>query len=127
MRTTVLALIALALAAPAAARDKAPPSGHAVGAPVNCIRVSTIRDTRRVDDRTIIFETNGHRFYRNDLPQRCPRLAWPTTAISYKVTTNELCSVDIIHILDNGGGGLQDSGSCGLGKFTPWEPDRKTR
>lgn len=119
-----LPLILLALAAtPAAARDKAP-AGHPAGPPTDCINVRQIQDTIRPDDRTVYFRMNGNRWYRNDLPQSCPRLGGIGTAISYKVTTSQLCSVDIIHIIDTTGG-IGELGACGLGKFTPWERDKK--
>ena len=126
MRIVLALTLAALAAAPALARDKAP-AGHPAGEPVSCIQANQIRDTVRPDDRTIYFRTNGNRWYRNDLPQSCPRLGGIGTAISYRVTTNQLCSVDIIHIVDTTGSGIGEFGACGLGKFTPWAVDKKAR
>lgn len=120
----VIPILALALAAPVLARDKVALTGRVIGEPVNCVRVSDIRDTQRPDDKTIIFELNGKRFYRNELPNRCPRLSSIGTAISYRVTGGQLCSIDLIHVVDTIGG-IGDFGACGLGKFVPWQPDKR--
>jgi len=37
----------------------------------------------------------------------------------YRTSLNQLCSLDIITVLDNIGGGFEQAGSCGLGKFKP--------
>ena len=36
---------------------------------------------------------------------------------AYKLSTNSLCSVDIITVLQSGGMGLMQGASCGLGSF----------
>ncbi len=122
MRTALSLLLLAAAATPATAstKDKAP-TCHPAGPPVDCITVSRIQDSVRPDDRTIYFRVGVGKWYRNDLPQSCPRLSSFATTISYKVTTNQLCSVDIIHVLESGFGEI---GACGLGKFTPWERDK---
>ena len=122
MRAPLAIALILAAAAPAVARDKAP-VGHVTGPAVDCINRNQIRDTVRPDDRTIFFRVGSNRWYRNDLPQSCPRLDDLGTAISYKVTTGQLCSVDIVNIVDTTSG-IGTLGACGLGKFTPFERDK---
>jgi len=87
-----------------------------VGEPVNCIMPSRIRSTHVWDDQTIDFKMNGGDVYRNTLPYRCSSLGFEQR-FSYKLSTSQLCSVDIISVLHSYGGGLQQGASCGLGKF----------
>ena len=116
-------LVLLALAAPATARDRIP-AGHTVGTPIDCINVHQIQTTTRPDDRTILFRMSGNHYYLNTLPQTCPRLSGIGTAISYRLTTSQLCNVDIVHVIQVGGG-IGEIGACSLGKFTPWERDKR--
>ncbi|CAN5215772.1 hypothetical protein BH10PSE12_BH10PSE12_26920 [soil metagenome] len=88
----------------------------AVGEPVNCIMPSRVRSTRVLDERTIDFEMDGGDVYRNILPYSCPSLGFEER-FSYKLSTSQLCSVDIITVLQIGGPGLRPGPSCGLGKF----------
>ncbi len=95
-----------------------------VGEPESCIRRSSIRSTDVIDDQTIDFRMNNGDIYRNTLPNKCSGLAFEE-AFSYKTSTNQLCSVDIIHVLDQTAGRLDTRGACGLGKFQPIEKIRK--
>ncbi len=115
--------LAIALAAsPSVAKngkDKADPY-VATGKPVDCIPITQIRSTTVRDDRTIDFETGSRRIYRNVLPNSCPSLGFEKR-FSYATSLSQLCSVDIITVLWNQGGGLQRGASCGLGQFQPME------
>lgn len=99
----------------ASAREKTPnatPTGPAVG----CVQSSQIRETRVRNDTTIDFVMNNRKVYRNTLPNSCPGLGFNET-ILYKTQTNQLCSVDIITVLQTPG--LTRGASCGLGQFQP--------
>jgi hypothetical protein len=115
MRLATAALLILAAAAPAANRRRVPeatPTGPAVG----CIQLSQIRETQVRDDRTIDFFLRGGRVYRNTLPRSCPNLGFEQR-FGYATSLNQLCSVDIITVLQ-----LPPSpagASCGLGRFQP--------
>jgi hypothetical protein len=87
-----------------------------IGTPVNCVTTYQIRNTKIIDDRTIDFEMAGKKLYRNTLPYSCPSLK-SEERFSYKPTGSQLCSVDIIRVLNNYGGHLQEGAGCGLGKF----------
>lgn len=104
-------------------RSNVPPA-RVTGQPVSCIRLAQFSDSRIRDDHTIDFLRNSRQGWRNTLPQRCSGLR-SANAFTYKVSTGELCSVDIITVLDNVGGGLQRGGSCGLGQFVPIELERR--
>jgi hypothetical protein len=117
MRLAPIALLILAAAAPAADRRRVPeatPTGPAVG----CVQLNQIRETKVRDDRTIDFVLRGGRVYRNVLPRSCPNLG-VEQRFGYATSLNQLCSVDIITVLQ-----LPPSptgASCGLGRFQPVE------
>jgi hypothetical protein len=112
-------LLAAAAALPAgAARPKDPPVATPNGEPVNCLSTIQIRETRVRDDKTIDFYTSGGKVYRNTLPYTCPELG-AREGFGYSTSTGQLCSVDIITVLRQFGGGPQRGASCGLGKFQP--------
>lgn len=118
-RRIILGAILLTAAwAPAAgARGREIPVATPAGAPVDCLPLNAIRETRVRDDRTIDFYAIGGKVYRNTLPNSCPELGF-NEGFSYSTSISRLCSVDIITVLRNLGG-LQRGASCGLGKFQP--------
>lgn len=123
-RTSCALLIAALACAPALAKDKKPDNLVAVGEPVDCITPHMIRSSHVRDDKTIDFEMNNRTIYRNTLPYSCPGLGFEER-FSYKLSTSQLCSVDIITVLQSFGGGLSQGASCGLGKFQKMEKAAK--
>jgi len=119
MRSAAI-VFAVFLASPAFAANAILPPPKVIGPDVSCVPLNSIRETRVVDDKTIDFVMLGGKWYRNRLAYSCPQLGFER-AFSYKTSTSQLCSVDIITVLQQGGG-LQRGASCGLGKFTPIEP-----
>lgn len=125
--TRLLPLVALALMACTPARDAgtATPAPAAaqwvpVGEPVTCVQTNRIRETRVLDDSTILFVMNDGTTLRNDLPNRCPGLGFER-AFSYQTSISQLCNVDIITVINQGGGPTRGA-SCGLGLFTLVKP-----
>lgn len=117
-------LIALAACTPGDGPQTASAAGHSpktpaatpIGPAQNCIPLGQISESRVRDDWTIDFRV-GSRWYRNVLPQRCSGLGFQQT-FGYATSQAQLCSVDIITVLQTGGGG-GPRGSCGLGQFQP--------
>jgi hypothetical protein len=99
---------------------KPPPEVRAVGEAKDCVNLRSIQSTNIVDDRTIDFKIAGGKTLRNVLPYNCPSLKF-SDSFSYKTSLNQLCSVDVIRVLNNFGGGLNEGPACGLGKFQPVE------
>jgi hypothetical protein len=83
---------------------------------VNCISTSRIRSTKVVDDSSILFYTRGRAVYHNILPRRCNGLA-REGRFSYRVSNSNLCRMDTIRLLYNGGWGLEEGRGCALGYF----------
>lgn len=120
LQTTIIIASALAAGSVAFAAEKA--SGddkyeiRAIGEPKSCVLRSNIRNTDVIDNETIDFVMRNGDIYRNKLPSKCSGLAFEE-AFSYKTSTNRLCNVDIIRVLDTTGGRLDTRGACGLGRF----------
>jgi hypothetical protein len=100
------------------------PAAKVVGEPVSCILSSQIRNTQVHDDRTIDFELLGGKLYRNTLPYACPRIGFER-AFTYETRTSQLCSSDIVYVLEGVGGDLRRGAGCGLGPFVPVELEKK--
>jgi hypothetical protein len=96
------------------------PAAAVTGPDEACIPVHQFSQTVVRDGRTIDFLSSGRRGWRNVLPSDCPGLA-TERAFSFSTSLSQLCSTDIIRVLQNYGGGLQPGASCGLGRFTPIE------
>lgn len=84
----------------------------------HCVRIQSIRDIDIVNSRTLIFRMRGGEIYRNDLPHECPGLRRNDT-LMYRSSVGQLCSVDIITVLQDWGFGFAPGASCGLGMFEP--------
>jgi hypothetical protein len=85
-----------------------------VGKPVSCLRIAEIDESRVRNDHTIDFYMKGGKVYRSNLPNSCSQLGFEER-FSYKTSTQELCSSDIITVLT--GPGVGQGPSCGLGDF----------
>jgi hypothetical protein len=101
---------------PARAQKTMIPAGDAV----TCVTLTQIRNTNVVDDQTIDFVMNDGTVLRNTLPNRCPGLGFQR-AFSYSTSLSRLCNVDIITVVNTGGGPVRGA-SCGLGQFVPVKP-----
>lgn len=89
----------------------------------SCVQLNRIREARVVDDRTIDFYLSNREVLRNTLPNSCPQLGFER-AFSYSTSLSQLCSVDIITVIIQGGGPARGA-SCGLGPFVPYTPIAK--
>lgn len=116
-RTALIAFAFATVATTAVARDRqAVPDAVATGEPISCVSLRNIQSTRVHGDSVIDFHMNGGKVYRNTLPNSCPSLGFEER-FSYKTSLSQLCSVDIITVLQSPG--LSQGPSCGLGKFQP--------
>jgi hypothetical protein len=119
--TQKIIVLAALMVLPVAAQAQEPP---AVQKSVSCISLRDIDSSSVQDNKTIIFKMRGKKYYKNDLGHRCPGLGF-TKAFSLRTSTSQLCNVDVIRVLENYGGRLQEGASCGLGKFVEYMPPAK--
>ena len=115
---TAATVVAMGIATVGAApRDRnTPPVATLDGNPVSCVNLRNIRNTSVHGDSVIDFHMTNRRVYRNTLPMSCPGLGFEERFL-YKTSIGQLCSVDIITVLQ--APGLSQGVSCGLGKFQP--------
>ena len=99
------------------------PAARITGPAESCVQIAQYRETRIRDDWTIDFIRDGHRAWRNTLPQRCNGLK-SADAFSFKTSLTQLCSTDIVHVLEHWGNGLHEGAGCGLGQFVPVELEK---
>jgi hypothetical protein len=113
-------LILLASCAPATAPTTvaaAPASPVPAVAARSCVSLTSISEARVIDDRTIDFHMRDGTVLKNTLPHSCPSLGFEK-AFTYATSLSQLCSVDIISVIQQGGG-PRIGASCGLGTFVP--------
>jgi hypothetical protein len=96
------------------------PMARATGAPMHCLPITSITESRVQDDWTIDFRTGVRQWYRVTLPQRCNSLG-TYRAFKYETSLSQLCNTDIITVMEFGGPGGGPRGSCGMGDFQPVE------
>ncbi len=120
MKPLAVLLLALVPASLAAASDNRPaprPAARPIGAPVSCVPLHQIRETKIRDDWTIDFIGSGKRVWRNTLTSRCSGLR-ANNGITYETSLSELCTTDIVYVLQTAGG-LSRGPACDLGQFVP--------
>lgn len=122
--TSLAAVIALGSCTetPGPAGNAPPPPAaaapSAAAGSVDCLPIASISEARVIDDSTIDFYTGpGNTVYRNHLPNSCPQLGFEK-AFGYSTSLSQLCSVDTIWVVVQGGGPHRGA-TCGLGQFVP--------
>ncbi|MDE2595897.1 MAG: hypothetical protein KGL44_03355 [Sphingomonadales bacterium] len=114
-----LALSACQQGGPGQSRADVVPAARVMGEAVSCLQLNAFDHTRVRDNRTIDFIGLGHKAWRNTLPYECPGLRM-NDAFSYETSLSQLCSTDIIHVIEHAGGPSRGA-ACGLGRFVPVE------
>lgn len=89
---------------------------EAAGPPVRCLGNNQIRNFRPVDDRYVMIDAGGNRWFRNALRGKCTGLS-PNRILVRINTMGQACELDTFRVVD----GLTriDYGLCSFGKFTP--------
>lgn len=85
---------------------------------VPCINKTRIQNVDIVDNKNIVFQTGINDYYLNTLPYACNGLKL-NDSFMFRTSLNELCTVDVITVLDDIGPEFQTGPSCGLGRFEP--------
>jgi len=88
-----------------------------LGKKESCVEVSRIKETRVLDDQTILFEMRGGAFYLNRLPVKCVGLKI-SGGFSYSTSFQKLCKQDSIKVIEAGSApGI----GCPLGEFVQFK------
>lgn len=86
--------------------------------PERCISLDRVDRTEVIDDRTIVFHMRNGGIYLNNLETECPGLK-REERFMYSPTSNRLCNIDTVTVLENLGFGLTRGFTCTLGRFHP--------
>lgn len=125
-RPALLAAIACSLAGCAgstegsADRNARVPAAKVVGEAQSCIPRSQVRQSQVRSDSVIDFEMRNRKVYRVTMPTTCPGLGFER-AFGYQTSIDQICGADIIYVLTNIGGAVQQGAGCGLAPFVPVE------
>jgi hypothetical protein len=92
-----------------------------LGEPEMCVDVHRIKETRILDNQTILFIMRGGNRYLNRLPVKCHGLLI-NDGFSYELSTSRLCKQDSITALSPGS---IPGNRCLLGEFVPFEADMR--
>ena len=106
LATLLLSLCTAAGSATVLAEDSAAPNPN--------LKLATVV----LDANNVLFYTGRNEVYLNDLPHRCLGLS-RNKPIMYRTSLHQLCSVDIITVLESMGSSYMPGPSCGLGMFYP--------
>jgi len=79
-----------------------------------CISTSRIDQMTAVDEKTLLFRLGVNDYYVNKVRGRCNGATFSSNRFQYKVTGSQLCSIDIIDVVDTSG---FTTGACSLGEF----------
>jgi Family of unknown function (DUF6491) len=93
-------------------------TGKTAGTPVNCISDSRGDNIIRVSDDMLLYRVSGRLVYQNKLRSSCPGLAREDDIIVSERYGAQICSGDIIRLVDRTVG-IQGP-VCVLGEFTPY-------
>ncbi len=115
-RPALLGLMLAMLPAVAAGAPRPVPVAAPSGKAERCVPLNLIRETRVRSDSVIDFYMRDGQILRNTLPNSCPSLGFEQR-FAYGTSLNQLCSVDIITVLQTPG--VTRGASCGLGEFQP--------
>jgi hypothetical protein len=91
-------------------------SGLTPGEPLRCIRRDQFNEIRTFEG-TVLYVAGRGRMWRNDVVGNCPGLRRGDIVVS-RTFGSQYCDGDIVQTRTPMGGSL--SGSCSLGKFTPY-------
>jgi hypothetical protein len=88
-----------------------------LGKKENCIDISRIKQSRVLDDQTILFEMRGGEIYLNRLPVRCVSLKI-AGGFSYATSIDKLCKQDIIKVVQPSSA---PATTCSIGEFVQFK------
>jgi hypothetical protein len=88
-----------------------------LGEKTMCLEVARIKETRILDNRTILFEMRGGTFYLNRLPVECSGLKL-SGGFKYRTSNEKLCSQDSFKVVAPGSA---PESTCPLGEFVEFK------
>jgi hypothetical protein len=118
---TFAAVLVAALGATAEAQDGETQAsdGDAASVARTCLNHPSIRRTKVLSDRNIVFVTRDDTIYSNQLPRQCPSLK-RNSLVNYTIENSRVCAGDRFQVLwELGPGNYAPAFVCQLGSFVP--------
>ena len=120
--TTGLVAAGMLMSAPIAAHadDAEQAAVQPAGETVNCIDTHRVRNTKVLDNQTVLFRMRGGPDYEMKLTRRCPGLKMQRTIVYEPMPSPKLCTVDTIKVPVTTSGGLfsKNFTHCLIDSFT---------
>ena len=91
--------------------------GRVAGKPVDCISQRDIRSSQIIDGTAIVYTSNNGTIYVNR-PRGGAAFLDDDDILVTKSYTDQLCSIDIVNLIDRGS--RMNSGSLSLDQFVPY-------
>ena len=107
-----------ALNAPAGAQSGEGQESAEPSAVRQCLNQPTIRRTKVLNDRNIVFVMRDDTIYNNQLPRQCPSLR-RNSLVNYGVAQSRLCAGTSFAVLWKVGNDYVQGAVCQLGQFLP--------
>ena len=124
-----LAIIGLGVALAMPVNVKAQDAGaeEADSKKVNCIDLIRIKNSKVVDNQTIILYMRGKPDYQMNLAHRCPGLKMQKTWLHDAKSTSKLCSVDVIRVPVTSTGNILNTSytPCIIESIVEYHPEDK--
>jgi hypothetical protein len=118
-KATWLFTLAAVFAATAQAQDGAAEADDAPSVSQPCLNHPTIRRTKVLGDRNIVFTLRDGTIYNNQLPRQCPSLR-RDSVVNYAVENSRLCAGASFQVLwETSLGNYVPAFVCRLGSFVP--------
>jgi len=114
--------VSLGIGAHAAAQAGAEPTDAQPSVAQNCLNHSSIRRTKILNDKGILFVTRGGQHYHNPLPKECPSLN-RNSVVNYGIVSDRVCAGSSFQVLWRVGMDLTPTFLCQLGMFVPISAD----
>jgi hypothetical protein len=116
---TSAAVLAAALSSQAVGQDGEDAEREAPGAAQTCLPQPTIKRTKILNDRNIVFVARDGTIYNNQLPRRCPSLK-RNTLVNYPVEHGRMCAGDNFQLMwEASPRNYVPAFVCQLGLFVP--------
>ncbi len=97
--------------------------GRVAGAPVNCLQLRDIQSSEIINKTAIVYRGRNGTLYVNKVDGGAAFLDDDDILVS-KTYSSQLCSIDIIRLIDRSS--RMSSGSVSLGEFVPYPKPPKT-
>ncbi|MEM6413863.1 MAG: hypothetical protein AAF720_04330 [Pseudomonadota bacterium] len=85
-----------------------------------CLPLTTVREIVPITETKFLVRANAKQYYLNEVNGRCAGATAIGTFLTYRLSINQLCRLEIVQVIDQTAGGIR--GACSLGDFQTLKP-----